>query len=69
LKKIFLSILIAWGATNVNYAQAVLPKQKSSLSQKRLSSNQPKKVVSKKQPLKVKSSKKVIFLKVYLYKM
>jgi TPR repeat protein len=58
LKKIFLSILIAWGAININLAQAILAKQKSSLSQKRLSSNQPKKVVTKKQFSKVKSSKK-----------
>jgi TPR repeat protein len=58
LKKIFLSILIAWGAININPAQVVSPKQKSSQSQKRLSSNQPKKVVAKKQFSKGKSSKK-----------
>jgi TPR repeat protein len=58
LKKIFLSILIAWGAININHAQAVLPKQKTSLSQKRPSPNQLKKVVAKKQFSKAKSSKK-----------
>jgi TPR repeat protein len=58
LKKIFLSILIAWGAININLAQATLSKQKSSFSQKRLSSSQPKKVVTKKQFSRAKSSKK-----------
>jgi TPR repeat protein len=59
LKKIFLSILIAWGAISINHAQAVIPKQKLSYSQKRASSNQPKKVVSKKQFSKARSSQKI----------